>query len=80
MIPITEMLVDGYNNWRDLTVFVMVFAVDLILLKVAAALMLLDPIQSNMLAGSSGQDPCSARHATCSTLSPPMPKLIQSGR
>ena len=55
MIATTAMLVDGYDNWRDLTVFVMVFAVDLILLKVAAALMLLDPIQSKMMSGSSGQ-------------------------
>ena len=79
-MPITDILVEGCDNWKDLTVFVIVFAVDLMLLKVAAALMLLDPIQSRMLAGSSGQDPCSARHATCSTLSPPMPKLTQSDR
>ena len=38
----TEILVEGYDNWSDLTVLVMVLAVDLILLKVAAALMLLD--------------------------------------
>ena len=49
MMATTEILVEGYNNWRDLTVFVMVLAVDLILLKVAAALMLLDPIQSSMI-------------------------------
>ena len=77
--PITAILDCGNLLEIKLTVLQMVFAIvsnSLLLLF----LRLFVPIQSSTFPGASGQAPCCSRQATCSTLSPPMPKLCQFER
>ena len=79
-IPITPMVAVGWSNNNCFTKFRVVLATVAMALWFILSLKLFAPTQSRMLAGMSGQEPWSARHATCSTRSPPIPWLIQSGR
>ena len=47
---------------------------------VFVSLMLFVPIQNIAFPGLAGQEPCVSLHATCSTLSPPIPWFRHCGR